>query len=434
MSLLLAVLLAIGSRPPVKAEPVRLTYEGDGTFGGHYRVHGETRPFHVAHTYTFDGREVYRLDETLWMGDNRAQAGTETTWVAGPRVLRQVGEGEAARVKELEGEEAARVRERAQAAFASPLAADRVAPPREQRFTHPRLGDVAERVTYGAAVSWTGVVAPSTLELTRYNGQTSWTATIKLRGAERGEPLAARYLTVPPLAPPSAAATAPAGRRVDSLAPHVWAIVLEAEDSRSLVVELEEFLVVLETSRDSAAGEQIVDVLAERFPGKPIRFVLFSHHHPHHAGGLRAFIAAGATVLTTPGNVPMIEEIAARRFTITPDRLARNPVAAKVESFKERRVIEDDTNRLEAIDIGPRTNHTDEYLVFYLPRARLLFQGDLSWGSQPDGTLRASPRAAALVRAIDDQELDVERVVQGWPVVGQKGVLTLEELRAALAK
>jgi glyoxylase-like metal-dependent hydrolase (beta-lactamase superfamily II) len=434
--LVLAVLLAIGSGPPPKTPPVRLTYEGDGALAGHYRVPGETRPFHLAQTYTFDGGHVYRFDETMWMGDDRSKADTETTWVTGSKVLRQVGDGEAARVEELEGDEAARVRERALAAFPGPTTAADVLPAREQRFAHPRLGDVVDRVAYGAAVDWAGVLAPSSLELVRYDAHLSWTATLKLRGAERGEALAARFLTVPPpgSSPAAAAPAASAERRVEPLAPHVWAIMLESEDSRSLVLEFDGFLVVLETSTASNAGEQLVDILTERFPGKPIRFVLFSHHHPHYTGGLRAFIAEGATVLTTPGNVRLVEEIAARPFTIAPDRLAKRPAVAKIESFKDRRVIEDDTNRLEAIDVGPLTSHTDEYLVFYLPRARLLFQGDLGWSAQADGTLRAGRRAAALVKAIDDQKLDVERVVQGWPVAGQKGVLTLEELRAALPK
>jgi glyoxylase-like metal-dependent hydrolase (beta-lactamase superfamily II) len=42
-------------------------------------------------------------------------------------------------------------------------------------------------------------------------------------------------------------------------------------------------------------------------PNKPIKYVVNTHHHFDHAGGLGAFAADGATIITTCERVPGAE-------------------------------------------------------------------------------------------------------------------------------
>ena len=46
----------------------------------------------------------------------------------------------------------------------------------------------------------------------------------------------------------------------------------------------------------SGLSQQFIEFLGEAFPGVPIRAVVLTHHHDDHAGGARAFAAAGAAV------------------------------------------------------------------------------------------------------------------------------------------
>src|SRR5678816_4820214 len=94
------------------------------------------------------------------------------------------------------------------------------------------------------------------------------------------------------------------------IAPGVWSIDQDDVDSRSLVVEFADHLAVIEAAVGSANGERLVDTIQRQWPQKPIRYALFSHHHPHYTDGLRALIAAGATVVTTPGNEAYVRHIA----------------------------------------------------------------------------------------------------------------------------
>ena len=116
-------------------------------------------------------------------------------------------------------------------------------------------------------------------------------------------------------------------------------------------------------------------------------------HHPHYVGGLRALIAEGATVVTTPGNEALVRQIAAFPFRLRPDRLARSPRPLSLQTFDKRYELSDPTNRIVAVNIGDRSQHTAEFVVFWLPQARLLFETEQGWVTV-NGTVRASRRAA----------------------------------------
>jgi hypothetical protein len=66
------------------------------------------------------------------------------------------------------------------------------------------------------------------------------------------------------------------------------------------------------------------------------------------------------------------------------------------------------------IDIGLRSQHTDEYTVFHFPKARVLFQGDLGYAA-PNGTLRIFQRGYGLDGALQPHHLDIATLVQSWP-------------------
>ena len=177
-------------------------------------------------------------------------------------------------------------------------------------------------------------------------------------------------------------------------------------------------LALIEFAVGSSNGERLADAARRRWPQKPIRYALFSHYHPHYAGGLRAMIAEGATVVTTPGNEAFVRRVADLPFTIEPDRLARSPRPLTIQTFPARFELADSTNQLVALNYGDRSQHTDEFVVFWFPRARLLFETELGWVRAADGKLRAIRRAAPLLAWLDDQKLGVDRIVQSWPMRG----------------
>jgi glyoxylase-like metal-dependent hydrolase (beta-lactamase superfamily II) len=169
-------------------------------------------------------------------------------------------------------------------------------------------------------------------------------------------------------------APTPAPTRETKLADGVY---LFESGSNSLVVEFNDHLLVIEPYAGGRGPKPTIDKARQMFPGKPIKYVVVTHHHDDHSGGLRSYIAEGITVVTTPANQQYFETMAASDFTINRDDQTKNkrkPVFEFVRNGK--RVFTDGRQTVEIIDIGP-SPHADEMLIAYLPKEKLAFQGDL---------------------------------------------------------
>jgi glyoxylase-like metal-dependent hydrolase (beta-lactamase superfamily II) len=150
--------------------------------------------------------------------------------------------------------------------------------------------------------------------------------------------------------------TAPAAMpQVRELAREVWMV---GGSSASLVVGFADHLLVVDAPPSSAAAT--LKQIASLAPGKPIRYVVPTHHHDDHSAGVRAYAGAGAKVVTTAGNKAFLEKIA----------------GTAVEVIAGRRVFSDATRTVEIHDIG-RNGHANEMLVAWLPAEGILFGGDV---------------------------------------------------------
>jgi len=195
--------------------------------------------------------------------------------------------------------------------------------------------------------------------------------------------------------------------------------------SEGAVIEFRDFVVVFEAYGSSRASEGKLANIRRTFPGKPIRYVVSSHYHDDHLGGVRPFGAEGVTFLTTRDAEPRIREVLASRHEMRADTFSVRANIPAIEIIERSRVIEDGTQRLELYQIGP-TAHVDQMLVGYLPKEKILIEGDLldiGEGS-PNAGGEDTEQLAAKLREL---HLDVERII---PIHGMPG--TLRDLQKAL--
>jgi glyoxylase-like metal-dependent hydrolase (beta-lactamase superfamily II) len=163
--------------------------------------------------------------------------------------------------------------------------------------------------------------------------------------------------------------------KVERLADGVYVIQnVAGQNQNTLAVGFAGFVAAVEAPGSSDGADAVIKRIHELFPGKPIHYVAMTHHHGDHIGGMRSFIAEGATVVTTSANRPVIEAMAASQQS---DRLGASPRKPEFLLLEDgRRVIEDGARRLELIDIGPNP-HAKEMVIAWLPAEKLVFQGDL---------------------------------------------------------
>jgi glyoxylase-like metal-dependent hydrolase (beta-lactamase superfamily II) len=145
----------------------------------------------------------------------------------------------------------------------------------------------------------------------------------------------------------------------------------------SLVVEFRDHVMMLEAGQSEARALAYVAETKKLFPNKPIRYVMNTHPHSDHTGGLPVLVAEGATIITQKNNETFFEKALNTPRTLLNDTLAKNPKKAKVEAVGEKKTYSDGTRTVEMYHIYPAP-HSNGLMVAYIPKEKILFQGDFS--------------------------------------------------------
>src|SRR6185503_14622948 len=123
-------------------------------------------------------------------------------------------------------------------------------------------------------------------------------------------------------------ATAEQGQATSrSLAPGIW--LIGGAGANSVAVEFRDFITVVEGPQDDRRSNAVIREVKRVIPNKPIRYLVNTHHHWDHSGGIRTFAAEGATIVTHESNRDFYDKVvlAPQSRTLEPDRLSQFPFA-----------------------------------------------------------------------------------------------------------
>jgi len=267
------------------------------------------------------------------------------------------------------------------------------------------LGDVALTTEFGNYADSGGMnlpgkivsktdkytVADITVSKTTVNGEAG-----NLEAAEE-----VKKAEVPPVAAPVTVEEAGKG---------LW--YLTGGTHHSILIEFADHLALVEAPQNEARTQAVIAKAKELKPDKPLRYLINTHHHFDHSGGIRAAIAEGMTIVTHESNKAFIERVAMTPHTIRPDKQSEVKNAAKVETVGDdgqltdgKRVIE--LHRLQGYE------HTGDMLVVYLPADGILGEPDAFTPPPMPGVALippAVPAAKALADNIKRLKLNVKTI------------------------
>ena len=288
----------------------------------------------------------------------------------------------------------------------------------ESRLSNPVLGDTEVVTSYSDYRDFGGVKFP-----------------MRIRQSAGGFPVL--DLQVKDVQPNAAAAAIEVPELVrgftekvtaEKAAEGVW--FLAGGSHNSVAIEMKDYLLLVEAPLYDGRSSAVLAELKKLAPGKPVRYVVNSHHHFDHAGGLRTAVADGATLITSAQAKPWFDKVFANPNRINPDLLAKSGKKATIQGVNGKQVLTDGTRSVEIYDIAGSV-HVEGFMMVYLPADKLLIQADAYTPGLPGASPPAQPNGnhLHLVQNMDQLKLAVDRIL---PLHGR--MVPVSELYSAVGR
>ena len=130
---------------------------------------------------------------------------------------------------------------------------------------------------------------------------------------------------------------------VEKAAEGVW--FLAGGSHNSAAIEMKDYVILVEAPLYDGRAPVMIDACTSS-PGKPVRYVVNTHNHFDHSGGLRAAVAEGAALIAQAQSRRLVREGVRQSQPHRPDALAKSGRKLKVVPVNEK-LVDDGARKVE---------------------------------------------------------------------------------------
>ncbi len=281
------------------------------------------------------------------------------------------------------------------------ISADNLVEKVETRVYNPVLGDMQVETTYSDYREFGGFRFPTRI-IQKQGGH----PVLDLTVAE-AKTSATLDATVPD--PVLNAAPPVVTVKSEKLSDGVWYVA--GGSHHSVLVEFSDHVALIEAPLNEERSIAVIAEAKKLVPAKPIRYMINTHYHFDHSGGLRTYVAEGATIVTHESNKAFYEVTFKAPHTLNPDRQWREKKKAKILSIGAKHVMSDSTRTME-LHLIQGNPHNTGFIMAWLPAEKLLVEVDAYTPQAPDAAPPRVPNAASvnLFENIERLKIDVDRI------------------------
>jgi glyoxylase-like metal-dependent hydrolase (beta-lactamase superfamily II) len=291
----------------------------------------------------------------------------------------------------------------------------------ETWLPNPVLGDMPVETTFSAYKDFNGVKFPTTI-VQRQGGQATLELTVSNVTANPGlnisVPDAVKNVAAPAIKVQS-----------QKVGDGIWFVA--GGSHNSMVVEFPTYITVIEGPLGEARSLAVIAEAKRLVPNKPIKYLINTHSHFDHSGGVRTYAAEGATIITQEMNVPFYQKAWAAPRNLAPDNLSKGATEAKFLAVKEKYILTEGSQTVQIFHEGG-SMHNGGMLIVYFPKEKILEEADDYTPDLPElaapGGIRPAVFMGNLMKQIQTLKLDVATVA---PMHGI--VVPFSELQKAAA-
>jgi glyoxylase-like metal-dependent hydrolase (beta-lactamase superfamily II) len=273
----------------------------------------------------------------------------------------------------------------------------------ETWLPNPVLGDMPVETMFSGYKDFNGVKFP-TMIVQKQGGQIVLGLTVSTVNLNPGLSVAVPDTVKSAAAPPIKVTS-------QKLGDGIWFVA--GGSHNSMVVEFPSYITVIEGPLGEGRSLAVIAEAKRLVPNKPIKYLINTHSHFDHSGGVRTYVAEGATIITQEMNVPFYQKAWAVPRTLGPDNMSNGAKEANFLPVKEKYTLSEGDRTLEIFHENG-SMHNAGMLIVYFPKEKILEEADDYTPDLPElaapGGIRPPVFMANLLKQIQTLKLEVATV------------------------